>query len=74
MDHHCRELEFMMVDKVFLKVSLMKGVMRFGKKRKLSPQYIGPFDILDKVRPVVYRLALPPELDRSFTQFFMFQC
>ena len=40
----------------------MKGVMRFGKKGKLSPRFIGPFEILSRVREVAYKLALPPSL------------
>ncbi|WMV50337.1 hypothetical protein MTR67_043722 [Solanum verrucosum] len=49
-------------EKVLLKVSPMKGLMRFGKKGKLSHRYIGPFEILDCVGPVAYRLALSPSL------------
>ena len=49
-------------DKVLLKVSPMKGVMRFGKKGKLSPKYIGPYEILERIGEAAYRLALPPEL------------
>jgi len=49
-------------DCLFLKVSLTKGVFRFGKKGKLSPRFIGPYEILERVRVVAYRLALPPNL------------
>ena len=47
-----RELEFKVDDWVFLKVSPMKGVMRFGKKGKLSPRYVGPYNILKRVGKV----------------------
>ena len=54
-----QELKFLIGDHVFLQVSPMKGVMRFGKKGKLSPCYIGPFEILEHVGTVPYRSALP---------------
>ena len=53
---------FMEGDHVGLQVSPMKGVMRFGKKGKLSPRFIGPFEILSRVGEVAYKLALPPSL------------
>lgn len=47
---------------MFLKVSPKRGVMRFGIKGKLSPRFVGPFEILERVGKVAYRLALPPVL------------
>nr|XP_016438091.1 PREDICTED: uncharacterized protein LOC107764080 [Nicotiana tabacum] len=57
-----RDLEFKVGDYVFLKVSPMKGIMRFGRKGKFSPKYIGPSPILERNGRVAYRLALPPVL------------
>ena len=62
-------MSFSVGDLVFLKVSPMKGVMRFGKKGKLAPRYIGPFEIRSKVGEVAYRLVLPPELSRIHLVF-----
>jgi hypothetical protein len=64
-----RELEFEVGTKVFLKVAPMKGVMRFGRRGKLSPRYVGPFEILEKIGAVAYRLALPPNLSRIHNVF-----
>jgi hypothetical protein len=47
---------------VYLKVSRMKGVKRFGVKGKLAPHYIGPFPIIEKCRTVAYKLELPSSL------------
>ena len=57
-----RELKFCESDWIFLKVSPMKGVVRFRKRGKLNPHYMGPLEIHKKIRPVAYRLALTPEL------------
>ena len=57
-----RPLEFEVGDHVFLKVTPKRGVVRFGKRGKLSPRFIEPFEILKRVGIVVYRLALPPSM------------
>ncbi|WMV23727.1 hypothetical protein MTR67_017112 [Solanum verrucosum] len=57
-----RELEFEVDDWVYLKISPMKGVMRFGKKGKHSPWYIGPYKISIRVGSVDYELELPQQL------------
>ena len=57
-----RPLEFEVGDHVFLKVMPKRGVVRFGKRGKLSPRFIGPFEILERVGTVVYRLDLPPSM------------
>nr|GEW66347.1 putative reverse transcriptase domain-containing protein [Tanacetum cinerariifolium] len=62
-------LEFNVGDKVMLKVSPWKGVIRFRKRRKLSPRYIGPFKILERVSPVAYKLELPRELQGIHNTF-----
>ncbi|XP_055824276.1 uncharacterized protein LOC129892735 [Solanum dulcamara] len=61
-DRKVRDMTFQDSEQVLLKVSPIKGVMRFGKKGKLSPRYIGHFEILDCMGTVAYRLALPPSL------------
>ncbi|GKB14575.1 putative reverse transcriptase domain-containing protein, partial [Tanacetum coccineum] len=61
-DNRRKPLEFSVGDKVLLKVSPRKGVVRFGKRSKLSPRYVGPFEIVERVGPVAYRLRLPQEL------------
>ncbi|KAK5771447.1 hypothetical protein PVK06_047651 [Gossypium arboreum] len=57
-----KEIEFAVGDMVFLKVSPWKKILRFGKKGKLSPRFIGPYRIVKRVGPVAYQLELPPEL------------
>src|ERR1051325_4813463 len=57
-----RDLEFEVGNMVFLKVVPLKGVLRFGRKEKLSPRFIGPVEILNRIGEVAYRLALPPAL------------
>jgi hypothetical protein len=57
-----RHLEFEVGDHVYLRVSPIKGVKRFGVKGKLAPRYIGPFSILEKLGTVAYKLDLPPSL------------
>ncbi|GKD75393.1 putative reverse transcriptase domain-containing protein, partial [Tanacetum coccineum] len=68
-DNRRKPLEFEVRDKVLLKVSPWKGVMRFGKKGKLAPRYVGPFEILERIGPVAYRLRLPNELSEVHDTF-----
>ena len=68
-DNRRKDLEFNVGDWVFLKLSPWKGVVRFGKRGKLSPRYIGPFEVTERVGLVAYRLALPMELSRIHDVF-----
>ncbi|GJZ91306.1 putative reverse transcriptase domain-containing protein [Tanacetum coccineum] len=64
-----KPMEFYVGDRVMLKFSPWKGVMRFGKRGKLNPRYVGPFKVLEKVRFVAYKLKLPQELSRIHNTF-----
>ncbi|XP_024984038.1 uncharacterized protein LOC112519956 [Cynara cardunculus var. scolymus] len=68
-DKRRRPIEFQSGDKVFLKVSPTRGIRRFGLKGKLSPRYIGPFEIMGRVGAVAYRLALWPQLSHVHNVF-----
>ncbi|GJS90110.1 retrovirus-related pol polyprotein from transposon TNT 1-94 [Tanacetum coccineum] len=68
-DRRLKPLYFEVGDKVLLKVSPWKGAVRFGKRKKLSPRYIGPFKILARVGPVAYTLELPEELKGNHSTF-----
>ncbi|GJU92759.1 putative reverse transcriptase domain-containing protein [Tanacetum coccineum] len=64
-----KPLEFQVGDRVMLKVSPRKGVIRFRKRGKLNPRYIGPFKILERIGPVAYKLELPEELSNVHSTF-----
>ena len=66
-----KDIRYEIGEKVFLKVSPWKKVMRFGKKGKLSPRFIGPYEVIEKVGPVAYRLALPPDLEKIHNVFYV---
>ncbi|GKD25904.1 hypothetical protein Tco_1232118, partial [Tanacetum coccineum] len=68
-DRKRKPMEFEVGDRVMLKVSPWKGVVRFGKRGKLNPRYVGPFKVLAKVGKVAYRLELPQELSRVHHTF-----
>nr|GEU60920.1 putative reverse transcriptase domain-containing protein [Tanacetum cinerariifolium] len=71
-DRRRKPLEFKVRDKVMLKVSPWKGVIRFGKRGKLNPRYIGPFKILVKVGTLAYQLELAEQLSRVHSTFHVF--
>ena len=64
-----KKLEFKVDNMVFFKVAPWKGVIRFRKRGKLNPKYIGPFRIVERIGPVAYRLELPSELSRIHNVF-----
>nr|GEZ16498.1 reverse transcriptase domain-containing protein [Tanacetum cinerariifolium] len=64
-----KPIEFQVGDKVMLKVSPWKGVVRFGKRGKLNPRYVGPFKVIARVGSVPYKLELPKELSRVHNTF-----
>ena len=64
-----KDIEFNVGDKVFLKISPWKGIVRFGKHGKLSPRFIGPYKVIERIGLVAYRLALPPELSQVHDVF-----
>ncbi|KAM1370587.1 hypothetical protein ACFX2F_041029 [Malus domestica] len=68
-DRHTTDRVYNVGDWVFLKLSPWRGVVRFGKRGKLSPRYIGPYVIIERVGEVAYRLELPPELSKVHNVF-----
>jgi hypothetical protein len=70
-DHRSRDMEFVVGDKLFLKVAPMKGVTHFGKQVKLNPHYIVPYEILERVGSLAYLVALPPHLSGIHNVFHM---
>nr|GEW44187.1 putative reverse transcriptase domain-containing protein [Tanacetum cinerariifolium] len=64
-----KPMEFQVRDKVMLKVLPWKGVVRFGKRGKLNPRYVGPFKVLERIGDVPYNLDLPEELNRVHNTF-----
>ncbi|GKC94201.1 hypothetical protein Tco_1159643, partial [Tanacetum coccineum] len=68
-DLKCKPMEFQVGDKVMPKVLPWKGVVRFGKRGKLNPRYVGPFKVIEKVREVAYKLELLEELSKVHNIF-----
>nr|GEV68752.1 putative reverse transcriptase domain-containing protein [Tanacetum cinerariifolium] len=64
-----KPMEFQVRDKVMLKVLPWKGVVRFGKRGKFYPRYVGPFKVLERVGDIAYKLDLPEELSRVHNTF-----
>ncbi|KAL2248259.1 UNVERIFIED_CONTAM: hypothetical protein Sindi_2678200 [Sesamum indicum] len=63
-DQHQREMEYKVGDKFSLKISPWRGILRFGRQGKLSSRYIRPYEIIERIGPLAYRLALPTELSQ----------
>ena len=68
-DMRRKDIRYEIDEKVFLKESPWKKVMRFGEKGKLSPRFIGPYEVIEKVGPVAYKLSLPQELEKIHNVF-----
>ena len=68
-DMRRKDIRYEIGEKMFLKVSPWKKVMRFGKNDKLSPRFIGPYEVIEKVGPVAYKLTLPLELEKIHNVF-----
>ncbi|KAI3770814.1 hypothetical protein L6452_01958 [Arctium lappa] len=68
-DKKRRPMEFQVGDRVMLKVSPWKGIIRFKKRGKLSPRFLGPFKVLKRVGLQAYQLELPPKLSRIHNTF-----
>jgi hypothetical protein len=72
-DKRRKPIKFEVGDHVYLKVSPMRGLKRFGIKRKLEPRYVGPYQIIEKSGRVAYKLSLPRELGAIFPIFHVSQ-
>ena len=72
-DKKRRSVLFQAGDYVYMRVSPMKGVQRFGVKGKLAPRYVGPFLIIEQCGPVAYRLELPARLSAVHNSFHVSQ-
>ena len=72
-DKRRRPLTFEVGDYVYLKVSPMKGVQRFGVKRKIAPRYVGPYNITKQKGNVTYKLQLPQEISAILDVFHVSQ-
>ncbi|GJV12286.1 putative reverse transcriptase domain-containing protein [Tanacetum coccineum] len=66
-----KPLEFQVGDRVMLKVLPWNGVVRFGKRGKLNPRYVGPFKVSERVKTFAYKLDLPQQLSRVHNTFHM---